>query len=107
MRSLGLAILLFALLLLPGCGNVFIRANWNGNNQTVSGIVSVVQLTVVIDGNNVSTQVTVVTLLDNMGASSFSFCGDQRFQFPPDRFAQATFTPGQTCSTLLSVIIKT
>jgi len=108
-RTLGLAILLFPILLTAGCGNVFIRANWNGNNQTVSGVVSVVQLTIVTDGNNVSTQVTavVVTLRDNLGASNFTFCGDQRFQFPPDRFAQATFTPGQTCSTLLSVIIKT
>jgi hypothetical protein len=105
MRTLGLAILLFPILLTAGCGNVFIRAN----NQTVSGVVSVVQLTIVTDGNNVSTQVTavVVTLRDNLGASNFTFCGDQRFQFPPDRFAQATFTPGQTCSTLLSVIIKT
>ena len=75
--------------------------------STVSGVVSFVQLTIVTDGNNVSTQVTVVTLQDNLGASNFTFCGDQRFQFPPDRFAQATFTPGQTCSTLLSVIIKT
>ena len=59
-----------------------------------------------MDGNNVSTQVTVVTLLDDLGASNFSFCGDQRTQFPPNRFAQATFTPGQPCSTLLSVVIK-
>jgi hypothetical protein len=107
MRTLGLAILLFLVLLIAGCGNVFIRANWNGNNQTVSGVVSIVQLTIVTDGNNVSTQVTVVTLRVNLGASNFTFCGDQRFQFPPDRFAQATFTPGETCSTLLSVIIKT
>ncbi len=106
MRTFRLASLLSLALLLSGCGNVFVRANWNGGNQTVSGVVSVVQLTVVIDGNNVSTQVTVVTLLDNMGASNFSFCGDQRTQFPPNRFAQATFTPGQPCSTLLAVVIK-
>ena len=106
MRTFGLASLLSLVLLLSGCGNVFVRANWNGGNQTVSGVVSIVQLTVVIDGNHVATQVTVVTLLDNLGASSFSFCGDQRSQFPPDRFAQATFTPGQPCSTLVRVVIK-
>jgi len=106
MRTFGLASPLSLVLLLPACGNVFVRANWNGGNQTVSGVVSVVQLTVVIDGNNVSTQVTVVTLLDNLGASNFIFCGDQLTQFPPNRFAQATFTPGQPCSTLLAVVIK-
>ena len=106
MRIFGLASLPSLVLLFAGCGNVFIRANWNGNNQTVSGVVSVVQLTVVTDGNNISTQVTVVTLLDNLGASNFTFCGDQRTQFPPNRFAQATFTPGQPCSTLLAVVIK-
>jgi hypothetical protein len=56
--------------------------------------------------NNVSTQVTVVTLLDNPGSSTLSFCGDQRTQFPPKQFAQATFTPGSTCSTLVNVVIK-
>ena len=73
MRTFRLASLLSLVLLLSGCGNVFVRANWNVGNQTVSGVVSVVQLTVVIDGNNVSTQVTVVTLLDNLGASNFTF----------------------------------
>ena len=106
MRTFGLASLLSLLLLLPGCGNVFVRAQWNGGNQTVSGMVSVVQLTLVVDSNNVSTQVTIVTLVDNLGTSNFSFCGDQRNQFPPDRFAQATFTPGQPCSTLVNVIIR-
>jgi len=106
MRTFGLASLLSLVLLLPGCGNVFVRAQWNGGNQTVSGMVSVVQLTLVVDSNNVSTQVTIVTLVDNLGTSNFSFCGDQRNQFPPDRFAQATFTPGQPCSTLVNVIIR-
>jgi hypothetical protein len=49
MRTFGLASLLSLLLLLPGCGNVFVRAQWNGGNQTVSGMVSVVQLTLVVD----------------------------------------------------------
>jgi hypothetical protein len=106
MRSFGLASLLSLVLLVPGCGNVFVRAQWNGGNQTVSGVVSTVQLTVVVDGNNVSTQVTIVTLIDNLAASNFSFCGDQRNQFPPDRFAQATFAPGQPCSTLVNVVIR-
>jgi len=107
MRTLGLASLLSVVILLSGCGNVFIRANWNGGSQTATGTISLVQFTIVIDGNNVVTQVTIVTLLDNLSASNFTFCGDQRTQFPPDRFAQATFTPGQPCATLIRVVLKT
>jgi hypothetical protein len=95
MRTLGLACLFSLVLLSTSCGNVFISGSFSGGNQTVSGTVSVVQLTVIVDGNNVSTQVTIVTLLNSLGASNFTFCGDQRVQFPPDRFAQATFTPGR------------
>jgi hypothetical protein len=105
MRTSGLACLLSLALLISGCGNVFIRGSLGGGTQTVSGIVSVVQLTVVIDANHVSTQVTIVTFLDNLASSTFSFCGDQRSQFLPERFAQATFTPGQPCDTLLTVVI--
>jgi len=106
MRTLGLACLFSLVLLSTSCGNVFISGSLGGGNQTVSGTVSIVQLTVIVDGNNVSTQVTIVTLLHSLGASNFTFCGDQRVQFPPNRFAQATFTPGPTCSTLLHVVIK-
>ncbi len=107
MRTFGPASLLSLVLLASGCGNVFVRANWNGGNQTVSGIVSIVLVTVVIDSNNVATQVTIVTLLENPGASNFTFCGDQSTRFPPNQFAQATFAPGQPCSTLLTVVITT
>lgn len=106
MRIFGLACLLALLLLILGCGNVFVRGSWNGGTQTVSGIVSIVQLTVVVDGDNVSTQVTVVTLNNNFGSSTVSFCGDQRAQFPLNDFAQATFMPGQPCSDLFNVVIK-
>ena len=106
MRTFGLASLLSLVLLVSGCGNVFVRANSNGGSQTATGVVSTVQFTVVIDGDNVATPVTIVTLLDNMGASNLTFCGDQRTQFPPDRFAEATFTHGQPCATLLRVVIK-
>jgi hypothetical protein len=39
-------------------------------------------------------------------SSTFSFRGDQRSQFSPNQFAQATFTPGPACSTLVAVVIK-
>jgi hypothetical protein len=106
MRIFGLACLLALILLTPACGNVFVRGSWNGGTQTVSGVVSVVQWTVVVSGNNVSTQVTVVTLTNNFGSSTISFCCDQRTQFPLNEFAQATFLPGQPCSELFTVVIK-
>lgn len=106
MRCFGLVCILSLSLLVSGCGSVFIRGNFNNNTQTASGFVSIVQLTVVVDGNNVSTQVTVVTLVNNSTSLTASFCGDQRSQFPLNEFAQATFMPGQPCSNLLSVVIK-
>jgi hypothetical protein len=106
MRIFGLACLLALVLLIPGCGNVFVRGSWNGGTQTVSGFVSVIQLTVVISGDNVSTQVTEVTLTNNFNSSTLSFCGDQRTQFPLNEFAQATFLPGQPCADLFNVAIK-
>ena len=107
MRIFGLSSLLALLLLLiPGCGNVFVRGSWNGGKQTVTGVVSVVQWTVVVSGDNVSTQVTVVTLTNDFASSTVSFCGDQRTRFPLNEFAQATFLPGQPCSELFTVVIK-
>jgi hypothetical protein len=107
MRIFGLACLLALILLTPGCGNVFVRGSWNGGTQTVSGVVSVVQWTVVVSGTNILTEVTMVTLTNNFGSSTMSFCGDQRAQFPLNCFARATFFPGQPCSDLFNVVIKT
>jgi len=106
MRSLGLICIVCLSIAISGCGNVFIRGAVNTNAQTVNGTVSFVQFTVVVDGSNVSTQVTVVTLATNLGPSTFNFCGDQRDQFPLNGLVQATFMPSQPCSNLLSVVIK-
>ena len=105
MRTFGLACLFALILLIPGCGNVFIRGDLNNNTQTISGVVSVVQLSFVND-NNVEIQVTIVTLVNNFISTTRSFCGDQQLQFPLNDFAQATFIPGQPCSNLLTVVIK-
>jgi hypothetical protein len=105
MRTFGLACLLALALLIPACGNVFIRGALNTNTQTMSGVVSVVQLSFVND-NNVEIQVTIVTLVNNFISTTRTFCGDQQSQFPFNEFAQATFTPGQPCSNLLTVLIR-
>lgn len=104
MRHSGLACLLLLTLLLPACGTVFVGGYWGDQPHTMSGVVSIVQFTVIFDGN-VSTQVTVVTLTNNSGSIVEPFCGDQRARFPFDNFVQATFQPGQPCSTLFNVVI--
>jgi hypothetical protein len=104
MRIFGLSCLLAVILLIPGCGNVFVSGSWGGQPHTMRGVVSIVRFTVVSDGNG-STQVTVVTLTNNFGSITESFCGDQRTRFPFDNFVQASFQPGQPCSTLFNVVI--
>jgi hypothetical protein len=106
MRRLGLACLIALLLLLPGCGDVFVSGFTNFGAQSINGFVSIVQVTVVINGNNVSTQVTVVTFIDNFTSSTMSFCGDRHTQFPLNDFVQASFMPGQPCANLINVSIK-
>ncbi len=104
MRHFGLSSLLALILLIPGCGTVFIGGYWGDQPLTMSGFVSIVQFTVISDGN-VSTQVTVVTLTSSSGSVSEAFCGDQRARFPFNNFVQATFQSGQPCSTLFNVVI--
>ncbi len=104
MRHFGLACLLLWTLLLAACGTVFVGGFWGDPPHTMSGVVSIVQFTFISDGN-VSTQITVVTLTNNSGSTTESFCGDQRSRFPFDNFVQATFQPGQPCSTLFNVVI--
>lgn len=102
MRTFGLTSLLLLILLVSGCGKVFVNGSWNGGNQFVSGFVTIVQFTTVDNG---SIQVTVVTLANTSGNITQTFCGDQRTQFPLNDFVRATFVPGQPCSTLFNVVI--
>ena len=88
-------------LLCAGCGDVFVRGVINPGVSTVSGVVSIVQLTVV-DG---TTQVTFVTFLGNGTASTFGFCGDQRIRFPMNQNVRANFNPGQPCGTIVTIVV--
>jgi hypothetical protein len=100
MLRLCLTSLLFASLLLTSCGQVFVSAFSNpGPSTVIFGTVSIVQITV-IDGNVV---VTIVTLINAGVGSQFTFCGDQRNQFPMDRVVSATFTPGTPCANIVQV----
>ena len=105
MKRLLSAFLVVSLLLLcPGCGNIFVRGAIQTNFSTISGFVSIVQLTTVIDGNG-SVLVTFVTFLQQGTSATIGFCGDQTSQFPLNQMVTTNFNPGQPCATIIVVII--
>lgn len=86
-----------------GCGSkFFIRGAIN--TGTVSGTVSVVELSIVSD-NGASVTVTQVTFLASGMPTSMNFCGDQRSLFPLDQFVKASFTPAPACATIVQVTV--
>lgn len=88
---------------LTGCGSTFlVRGALNAS--TISGTISIVQLTTVVDHGTLIT-VTLVTFLQSGSASSMNFCGDQRTRFPIDEFVNARFTPGPACATVIQIVI--
>jgi hypothetical protein len=103
-RLLSLLVLCLVLIL-PGCGNIFIRGALPARSSTVSGSVSVVQLGAVIGGNGTTVQVTFVTFLQSGLLSTVEFCGDQRSQFPMQQIVRAEFNPGQPCASIVTVVI--
>ena len=101
-RLLSASLVVALLLLCPGCGNVFVRGAINFS--TISGFVSIVQLTTVIDDGS-SVLVTFVTFLQQGTSTTMGFCGDQTSQFPLNQMVTTNFNPGQPCATLIVVII--
>ncbi len=99
-----LSLLVFSSLLLSGCGAFVVRGAINPQPVVASGVVSVVHLTFVSDGNGSSVTVTAVTLLQPGSAQDLTFCGSQVTQFPMDTLVTAKFTPGPACSSLISVM---
>ncbi len=94
-------------IILVGCGNVFINGALPGTlaPSSVSGAVSVVQLSVVIGGNGTTVQVTFVTFLQGATSSTIGFCGDRRDQFPMQQTVRAEFRPGQSCASIVTIAI--
>ena len=90
---------------LTGCGNVFVRGALPGGVSSVNGSVSVVQLSAVIGENGTTVQVTFVTFLQAGVSSTIGFCGDQRSQFPMQQTVRAEFNPGQTCASIVTVVV--
>jgi hypothetical protein len=87
---------------LLGCGsNVFVRGTLNPN--VISGTVSFVELSTVLDGG-IFISVTLVTFQQTGVSVAQTFCGDQTSQFPPHQFIEVSFTPGPPCATLVQVV---
>jgi hypothetical protein len=100
-RLLSLVLTASWLIFSSGCGNVFFRGAIQ-TGSTVTGSVSIVQLSAVTDG---TVQVTFVTFLQNGTSSTFGFCGDQTSLFPLNQTVRANFNPGQPCATIITVVI--
>ena|SRR5437867_2917350 len=92
-------------ILCAGCGNVFISASSDPGFSTTSGLVSIVQLSSVMGTNGTTVEVTFVTFLQEGTSSTIGFCGDQGSRFPMNQMVRADFVPGQSCSSILVVVI--
>lgn len=103
-RLLALILVSFLVLFSTGCNGVFSVQGAVRNGSIVTGTVSIVELSTVIDGGTFVT-VTFVTLISSGVPTRTTFCGDQTAFFPSDQFVTATFTPGTPCFSVLQVVI--
>src|SRR6266446_6239883 len=86
--------------LCAGCGNVSLSASSQPNFSTTSGVLSTV-----IGANGTTVEVTFVTFLQEGTRSTVGFCGDQGSRFPMNQMVRTDFVPGQSCSSILVVVI--
>jgi len=95
------AVLLLSLL---GCGGGRFQGTFRPSPVfSVTGFVSLVELTTVPDSTII---VTIVTFLPDFSpATSVIFCGDLTQQLFLDDFATVNFTQGPTCATALAIFV--
>lgn len=106
MRSLRMLLLIGAISL-SGCSGVVIFGAIPSNTPlTVSGFVSIVQVTTIGSSSTVTTVVTAVTFLpfaQSGTASTVSFCGNVGNQFLLNTFTTVQFSQGPSCATIISM----
>lgn len=106
MRSLQILLLIGAISL-TGCeGVVIFGAVPSTTPLTVSGFVSIIQVTTIGSGGTTTTFVTAVTFLafaQAATASTVSFCGDVGNQFVLNTFTTVTFSRGPACATIIAI----
>jgi hypothetical protein len=103
-RLLSALLVVSLLLLCSSCGNVVFRGAIQSGFSTVTGFVSIVHVSTVIDGGG-TVVVTFVTFLQQSASTTIGFCGDQHSAFPLSQTVTANFNPGQPCAQLLSIVI--
>ena len=98
-------LLLAALLIcLVGCGGIIFRASEGTNTiTTVTGFVSIVQLSTVVN-NGTFVSVTLVTLLQSGTANTFTFCGNLVDQFPVNSSVSVNFISTPPCFTAQLIV---
>jgi len=99
MRYVFVLLLAVSILVSVGCENTMLSGALN--RSSFAGTVSIVRLSV----SNNGTQFTFVTLLNTMSSQDFNFCGNVVSQFPMNTPVQGSFTPGNTCGTIVSVSV--
>lgn len=106
-RSIPTALLLLAaVLILAGCGSVFVGFVSNpGNPSTVTGKVLAVSVVSINDHTGHPLTVTRVTLTGAGLANSLSFCGDQQVNFPINATVKVEFNSGIDCMSIVNVVI--
>ncbi len=105
MRSLQI-LLLIGTMWLTGCdGVVIFGAIPSTTPATVSGFVSIVQITTIGSGET-TTFATVVTFLPfahSGTASTISFCGNVGNRFVLNTFTTVSFARGPGCATIIAI----
>ena len=100
-------LLLPLFLLAVGCGTIRVSGALNASNTSSSiGTVSFVHFTAIFDSQGTLINVTVVTLAVPPATNTLTFCGNQSAQFTMNTAVQVSFTPGQSCSNLVSVATR-
>lgn len=101
-----LAVLLLGCLVVcsSSCNGVFSVQGGIRNGSVITGTVSFVEISTVVDGGTFVT-VTFVTLVNTGVLTQTTFCGDQTAFFPMNQFVTARFTPGTPCFSVLQVVI--
>jgi uncharacterized protein YceK len=93
-------------LILAGCGNTFVSFSSNpGFPASVTGTIIVVKVESSNGPNGVLNTFTAVTIKSVTTTNTFSFCGDQRNQFPMNQEVRVDFNSGVSCSTLVAVVV--
>ena len=99
-RLLVTLLIALSLLYAAACGDIFVHASF-GTASTFQGTVSLVQLS----DMNGDVQVTFVTFLESGAPFTIGFCGDQTSLFPLTQTVRVNFNPGQSCATVIVVVI--